>query len=251
MEQKEKYENQVSEKKDIPVNKNNSKTLFWILGGCLALLIISGLAIGGLAYWSYKKVKDEIKKNQFKVEQRQAELKKTEEQAGQNKEQSESTIEGTSAATPLNENYSEESSRGLPENSEKQMGYIKKVYEKNGKHHLDIDYIQWLTGAAAEKAMREDEECPKAGECIVLNDYYIRNVNPLIRTFEIAPDAEFLMQTFSAGEAGGDISWNQPISYDQFKNIFITSAKPQLKNVPYIVEIGNKIIIKITEQYIP
>jgi hypothetical protein len=250
MERKNEEKNQTSEKKYLPAKKNNYKTLFWILGGCLALFIVISLVIGGLAYWSYKKVKNEIKKNQFNIEQRQAELEKTKEQTAQNKAQSSPvTTEIPPTITP-NENFSEDANQALPENSERQMGYIKKVYEKNGRRYLDIDYIQWFTGVAAEKAMREDGGCPKAGECMVLNDYYIRNVNPLIRTFEITTDAEIIMQTYDA-ERTGIVNDNQPITFTQFKNIFITSAKPHLKNVPYIIEISNKIIIKITEQYIP
>ncbi|MDI6777730.1 MAG: hypothetical protein QMD77_00905 [Patescibacteria group bacterium] len=230
-----------------PEKSGGNKALWWILGGCLALLVIFGLVLGGIAYWSYKKVKKEIKENKPKLEQLQNQMEKTKEDSEKFKEQVESTFE----EEPQTVSPSGGDAGVLPENSERQMGYIKKVYEKGGKSYLNIDYIQWLTGDAAEKAMREDGECPKTGECIVLNDYYIRNVNPLIRTFEINPAAKIFMQTYSIGEAGGDISWNQPITYAEFKSIFTTNAKPRLKNVPYIVEIQNQKIVKITEQYIP
>lgn len=255
MEQKQSEQTQKTTEKAVASPKSGSKALLWILGGCLALFIVASLVIGGIAYWSYKKIKRGIKENQPKLEQWQNQTEKMSAEGGSAsggkeaekiKEQTESAFEEEPQAA---------SSGGeagiLPVNSERQMGYIKKVYEKNGKKYLDIDYIQWLAGDAAEKAMREDGQCPKSGECIVLDDYYIRNQNPLIRTFEILPDAQFLMQTYKLGENGGDISWNQEISYNQFKNIFMTNLKPRLKDVPYIVEIQSQKIVKVTEQYIP
>lgn len=228
--------------------KSSNKTIFWILGGCLALLLIAGLIAGGMAYWGYKKVKKEIRENQPKVEQWQSEMEKIKQETEKNKEEVNPTFEEEPQPEP------EANSTGmgeLPANSERQMGYIKKVYPQNGKNYLDIDYIQWLTGDVAEKAMREDGECPKTGECIVLDDYYIRNQNSLIRTFEISPDVQIFMQTYGIGEEGGDISWNQPITFNQLRRVFDTNSKPHLKSVPYIVEIQNKKIVKITEQYIP
>lgn len=245
MNQKQNTKTQTSEKTAAP-QKSNNKVLFWILGGCLVLFVITGLVIGGVAYWSYKKVKKEIKESKPRLEQWENQMEKMKQDVERQKEQVKSTFEEEPQTAP-----SGGEAGMLPANSERQMGYVKKVYVKGGKNYLEIDYIQWLTGDAAEKAMREDGECPKSGECIVLDDYYIRNVNPLIRTFEISPDVEIFMQTYGAGEPGGDISWNQPISFNQFRSIFDANRKPHLKNVPYIVEIQNQKIIKVTEQYVP
>lgn len=229
-------------------NPKNNKVLFWILGGCLALLITGAILAAVIFFWGVRKVKNEIGENQSKLDKWQAEAenqkKKTEDTSGK------PALEDVPVALPPSNIPSENPSQAFPENSEKQMGYIKKVYEKSGKRYLDIDYIQWLMGSAAEKAMREDGECSKAGECVVLNDYYIRNVNPLVRSFEISPDAIFLMQTYDM-ETTGNVGQNKPISFIQFKNIFLSNAKSNLKNVPYIIEIENEQIIKITEQYVP
>lgn len=254
MNQKQNTKTQTSEKAAAP-QKSNNKVLFWILGGCLVLFVITGLVIGGVAYWSYKKVKKEIKENKPKLEQWENQMEKMSAEGGsalggKEAEKNEMQTQPTFKEEPETAPSGGEAGM-LPANSERQMGYVKKVYVKDGKNYLEIDYIQWLTGDAAEKAMREDGECPKSGECIVLNDYYIRNVNPLIRAFEISPDVEIFMQTYGAGEPGGDISWNQQISFNQFRSIFDANRKPHLKNVPYIVEIQNQRIIKVTEQYIP
>jgi hypothetical protein len=230
--------------------QKSSKVLFWILGGCLALIIISGIVIGGMMYWGYKKIKKEIQSQQTGIVQQQKQTANSEQDA-------------VPMPESANQNFQEEPvpdqssviQPAPPEGttqyvSEKQIGYIKKVYAKNGKNYLDIDYIQWLTGDVAEKAMREDGQCPKTGECIVFDDYYIRNQNPLIRTFEIALDAKIVMQTYDS-EKTGIVGNSQEISLDQFKNIFSSGAWSHLKDVPYIVEISNQQIVKITEQYIP
>lgn len=248
MEEKNKKDNSPEKKESKPA-KSSNKTLWWILGGCLIIIVISGLVIGGVAWWGYKKVKKEIKNNRPNFEKLQSELEKAQKQAER--------IEGQGMPPVSGQNFSEEPAAPetgeagvLPANGERQMGYVKKVYAKGGKNYLGIDYIQWFTGDAAEKAMREDGECSPGGECLVLNDYYIRNVNPLIRTFETAPGVKIFMQTYDI-ENTGDIQWNREITLTQFKNIFTAKPSSHLKDVPYIVEIENKQITKITEQYVP
>lgn len=227
--------------------KSGNKALWWILGGCLGLLVITGLVLGGIAYLSWKKVKKEIKENKPKLEQFESQMEKIRQEAQKQKDQANVNISEEPAAV---------SGSGVPDDiyppavSEKAIGYLKKVYTKGGKNYLDIDYIQWLSGDVAEKAMREDGMCPKTGECIVYNDYYIRNVNPLIRTFEVAPGAEILAHDFGADYSTGN--WNESWSFSRFSNYFNSSANNGYwDSVPFHVEIGNNQILKITEQYIP
>jgi hypothetical protein len=233
--------------------KSSSKALWWILGGCLVLTVLICVAVAGIAWWSFKKVKKEIKENKRKFEQALSEAEKSAPGAGM----------GAGATLPSQSSIPEEpavtgdtTDNGVPSDiyppavSEKAIGYLKKVYTKKGKNFVDIDYVQWLTGAAAEQAMREDGLCPKKGECIVLNDYYIRNQNPLIRTFEVSPDAELLAHDFTADYSTGD--WNESWTFARFSNYFNTNVKNGYwDSVPFHVEIGNNRILKITEQYIP
>jgi hypothetical protein len=245
----QKNENKTSKEGIAAPAKSSNKVLLWILGGCLALLIIAGLIAAALGYWGYKKVKNEIKKNQSIVEEQQVQMENIKNQAGEANQPSESFPEEPPVVAQPQPTVPEEPSQNFPENSERQIGYIKKVYIKGGKSYLDIDYIQWLTGDAAEKAMRQDGECPKTGECIVLNDYYIRNLNPLMRTFEISPDVTITMQTYDM-ETTGQVQ-AESINLSQFGQIWNGSMKPNLKSVPYIVEIQNQQITKINEQYVP
>lgn len=52
-----------------PAPKKSSKVWLWVIGGCLALVIITGLIMGGLAWWGARKVKKAIQENQPKWEE--------------------------------------------------------------------------------------------------------------------------------------------------------------------------------------
>ena len=132
---------------------------------------------------------------------------------------------------------------------EKALGYITAVYDKNGKRYLDIDYIQWLTGDDAKKAMVEDGLCENEADCVVTNDYHIKNQNPKIRTFEISPQAKIYTQTLDLETTG--INWDQEITYDRFKGLFEADVIERQKYLPYHISIGDGIVYEVTEQYIP
>jgi hypothetical protein len=51
--------------------KSGGKVWLWILGGCLTIVILSLLVMGGLAWWGAIKVKKAIQENQPKLEQMQ------------------------------------------------------------------------------------------------------------------------------------------------------------------------------------
>ena len=233
-----------------PVQGGN-KTLFWILGGCLVLLVIGGLIIAGLAYWGYRKVKNEARLKDAGKVQQQKQLEAAKIEAEKKPENAPENV-----PTNIPEEPAPVADPGVPSDinppavSEKAIGYLKKVYSKGGKNYINIDYVQWLSGDTAEQAMREDGQCPKKGECIVLNDYYIRNQNPLIRTFEVVPDVEIRAHDFEKDYASGD--WTESMTFSKFSQYFNRNANNGYWNsAPFHIEIGNNKVLKITEQYIP
>jgi hypothetical protein len=242
----------------IPPKNNGTKTIIWVAVGCLGISLIIGLILLGIFVWGMWKMKEKIEKTNYAPYGQQLDLQ------NDRKVYPPENSYATDLSDNLNQNLSGQAQENFtetppaeegflpPTTTEKNMGYIKKVYVKNGKNYLDTDYIQWLTGTEAEKALREDGQCPKTGECIVYDDYYIRNQNPLVRTFEIAPDAAIIMQTLDS-ETTGDVNQNKKITIDQLKNIFApgSSHKDRYQLTPFIVEISNKQIVKINEQYIP
>jgi len=52
-----------------PSSGGSSKVWLWIIGGCLGIIIIIGLILGGLAWWGARKIKNEIKNSKPKIEQ--------------------------------------------------------------------------------------------------------------------------------------------------------------------------------------
>jgi len=140
----------------------------------------------------------------------------------------------------------------------KQMGYIKSVYEENGKKYLKIDYIQWLQGEEGAEACVEDEgclpQCLEENSCLP-NGYYVRNQNTKIRTFEIS---DSIMFDFTDLQSTGFELDNIPltsftISFAEFKGIFSSSDTEQdwLRNSIYNIELQNGIVIKLWHQYQP
>ena len=57
-------------------NSKGLKIFLWILGGCLALILIIGIVIAGLVWWGAKKVKTEIEKNKPQIEQWSKDMQK-------------------------------------------------------------------------------------------------------------------------------------------------------------------------------
>ncbi|HLM84394.1 MAG TPA: hypothetical protein VK254_04285 [Candidatus Bathyarchaeia archaeon] len=242
----------------LTVQPKKSNTAIWLLVGCLGIFLVIGLVVVGFSAWGIWKVKKEFDHSvKPEIENWQKTSENARNKADQLSHQVDSAVEQMQEVQDFdyvdeNGNVQANGDGFLPpQTTEKAMGYIKKVYAKSGKNYLDIDYIQWLTGAEAEKAMREDGRCPKTGECIVYDDYYIRNQNPLIRTFEVSPDAAITMQTYSMRKTGQIQA--EKLNFSQFKQIWTSSDfdLASLQDVPYSIEIGSNQIKNINEQYIP
>lgn len=207
------------------------------------IILFTALIVGGGVYlWQKssfsKDLQEQTQQAQQKNEELQQKINELQNQIAQLQAQKE---------TP----ESEEEPTKKPDETEKAMGYIKTVYEKDGKRYLDIDYVQWLTGDEAIKAMREDGKCPvdiypDPSYCIP-NGFYIRNQNPKIRTFEISKNAEITRATaFDFSPSGKKV-----ITYEEFKHLFTAEDSYFGSSVPFHIEVINGLVIEITEQYIP
>lgn len=65
-------------------------------------------------------------------------------------------------------------------------------------NHIVADYAQWLTGEEAAQAAYEDGAIGSVEEGVP-NDYYIRNINPRLRTLPLADEVAVWLTTPSAG----------------------------------------------------
>jgi len=110
--------------------------------------------------------------------------------------------------------------------TEKAIGIIKAVYSKSGKNYIDIDYVElnpnWVPGG--------------------MNGPAYQNNNPKIRTFEISPNAKFIVGNPAT----------VPISFSEFQRFFAASnTSVYQKHNPWDIIITNGIVVEIKEHFIP
>ena len=117
------------------------------------------------------------------------------------------------------------------------------VYPKTvdqDRQTITLDLIQFFTGDAATKAAAEDgEESPPP------NDYYIRNVNPRLRTLPVAADAPITVNVLAAQSTGSAT-----------KDVLVTLAKlasyfPNSGTPPFWITVEQGQVTKIAQQYLP
>ena len=74
-----------------------------------------------------------------------------------------------------------------------------------GVRTVTFDLIQWFEGDAAAKAAAEDgQESPPP------NDYYMRNVNPRLRTLPVTSGARITLTRLTVGQSGGNAAGPVP-----------------------------------------
>jgi hypothetical protein len=139
----------------------------------------------------------------------------------------------------------------VPQNSETRAAYIDTIYQQNGKIYVTADFIDWYEGEEANKKFREIEKDPEMTEAP--DGYYIVNDDTQLQTFEVAADAEVLMQfynrTGNLDEAG--TKWNEEMTVAKFISLFSDDLEMNMKDFPYHLAIQNGHIVKITQQFIP
>jgi hypothetical protein len=118
---------------------------------------------------------------------------------------------------------------------------VRIVAVSDGDKTVRFDLIQFLTGEAANKAAAEDgEESPPP------NDYYIRNVNPKLRTLAIAPSATVTVNVLAAGDTGSSV-----------KDTKITLAKlagyprDRVRDAVFWLTVSHGKVTRIEEQFVP
>jgi hypothetical protein len=139
----------------------------------------------------------------------------------------------------------------LPNGHIKAMGFIDKVYVKDGKRYISIDYAEYLTGAAADAAAVAAGEI-KPGEHVE-DDFWIRNDNPQKRVFEVSDSVAITTSTWISTFAWNEIM-GHPVTWAQFKNFW--SATPpddgiNLHTSPWWIEREGLVVVKIDEQFLP
>lgn len=101
---------------------------------------------------------------------------------------------------------------------------------------VEFDLACWFTGAAAEAAAAED-----GAESPPPNDYYVRNVNPLVRTLDVADG------TMVEWYPDFDPLLAETVSFDQWSAVGVAL---QLDNRGFWIETGDGLITAIEEEWV-
>ena len=104
---------------------------------------------------------------------------------------------------------------------------------------LTVDVVQFLTGAAAEKAAQEDGQ-----EAF---DYYVRNQNERLRTLSVTKGLLIKVNTLTASESG---SSSKDVTSPQSRLAsFMASGKAQTRLFWFRLDHG--MVVELREQYLP
>jgi hypothetical protein len=115
--------------------------------------------------------------------------------------------------------------------------YLKTV--DPSRRTITFDLIQWYFGDdAAREAARDHKESPPP------NDYYIRNVNPRLRTLPVRSSAAITVNALAA-ERTGSATQDVPVTLAELATLLRTDS------TPFWVTVQHDQVVKIAEQYIP
>jgi hypothetical protein len=116
--------------------------------------------------------------------------------------------------------------------------YLKTV--DPGQQTITFDLIQFFTGDAAAKAATEDgQESPPP------NDYYIRNVNPRLRTLPVAAGAPITVNVLAAPSTGSSTK-DVPVTLDKLATYF-----PNSGTAPFWITVEQGQATRIAQQFLP
>ncbi len=156
----------------------------------------------------------------------------------------ETTTTGLEGTTTTTEKLSSAETR-LSNGHIKAMGYIDKVYVKDGKRYISIDYAEMLTGAEADAAAVAAGEIEPGDH--VPNDYWIQNDNPQKRVFEVSNSVPITTSTWKG-------IMDHPVSWAQFKSFWSAAAPADathLHGMPWWIERDGPLVVSIDEQFLP
>lgn len=155
------------------------------------------------------------------------------------------------AVTVTTEKLSSAESRDPVTGHIKAMGFIDAVWEAGGVRHLRIDYAEMITDHdEATAAARAAGDIGPTEEWDL--DFYISNVNPLMREFVVSNSVDITTSTRWAPHDG----MGAPCSWGDFYDFWNLIGPPvegdgQMPHVPWWIERDGPKVLKIDEQYLP
>jgi hypothetical protein len=114
---------------------------------------------------------------------------------------------------------------------------------------VTFDLIQFLVGEEAIAAYREDGRAnPEDPD--PPNDYYIRNVNPRLRTLPISGEAAVTVVRLGEPSGSGSVPWTLA-ELPRHLSERGTGPEGQLSWSPYWLTVQDGVIVALDEQYLP
>jgi hypothetical protein len=126
-------------------------------------------------------------------------------------------------------------------------GFVKKIYDHNGKWYMDfeeVDFYRNYTKSSNDKTATL--EANVYGEHLVDSDYYYRNKNNGIKTLEINSDEKINICIHRLGKNGPLSSVVEEISLDKFNTLNVNMGRFMCH-----LNVENNVITRIEEQFIP
>lgn len=135
--------------------------------------------------------------------------------------------------------------------SGKQIGFISKIYEQNGKRYLKYDEVEFFHNKDVNDRTAEREAIKDGNKKFLLddgripNDFYIRNKDESLETYEISPNVDIYVCKYRINPNTNTVDLEK-ISYEKFKTL-----KPLSGSILGYIYLENNVVVKIEEQFIP
>ncbi|MBU1730663.1 hypothetical protein KJ557_03935, partial [Patescibacteria group bacterium] len=139
-------------------------------------------------------------------------------------------------------------------NCSPQPAYLIVAYSKNGKNYIDVDYVEWLHSEASIKAQVEDGKCASISECYDYPNGYKRNQNPLVRTFEVSPSINIVVNGEISAEINKLENTQLPNPYGRNLSITFNKLKDAVSAMGTLkafitIDVKGNVVTKISEPY--
>lgn len=128
---------------------------------------------------------------------------------------------------------------------EKKIGFINEIYEKGGKNYLKHDEVQFFCRSKiGEKAFKEEGK--KDGVDLRYGEFYYRNKNKILKSYQIAPDVDVYICAYHLNSEDANGATLKKITYSGLRSLDSAYGPG---NAIYNIYLENNVVVKIEEEY--